>query len=1014
MKNKDNRPTDAAPSADSTGSPQADEHRLSSVQAGQDLRKQAEAIAREQAAQSPENLESRSPEETRRTFHELRVHQIELEMQNEELRRAQVELDAVRARYFDLYDLAPVGYCTLSEKGLILEANLNAATLMGAARGALIKQRLTSFILPEDHHIYHRHHKLLFETGEPQTCEFRMLRRDVAPFWVRMLATVAQDEEGAPVCRVVMSDINARKQAEETLQQAHNGLEHRVAGQTEELRQANEALQTDIIERRRVEEALRESDATLRHMTEQLVDVLFATDNNGFITFASPSALQVFGWKPDEMVGRNFIEFLPDAEIPGAVKKFKEVMASGQSTQNLSYILKRKDESNFPGELNSSVIWKDGRIAGAIGLLRDITERRRAEEGLKESEERYRNQVESINDVAYAVGSVGEITYISPVVRHMLGYEPDEITGRSFLEFVHQDDHDLLTRKFSELREGVVSHDEYRVIGKSGDVKWVMSQTRPILDIEGFVGGRGILVDVTERKRMEETLRRTEENFRRFLDESPLGVRIVTSEGETIYANRAILGIYGYDSIEELKTTAIQNRYTRESYDEFRIRREKRRQGVEVPSEYTIDIIRNNGDVRHLRVFRKDILWDDERQYQVIYQDITERKSLEMQLIQAQKMDALGTLASGIAHDFNNILAAVIGFTEMAMDESNKVQRSHHLDKVLVSCDRAKNLISQIISFSRRSGVEKKPLYIGTLVRESVELLRSTTPTTIEIRQCIASEALVALANPTQMQQVMMNLCANAIHAMTGKGGVLEITLAAMDIASDSPLLFLDLKPGSYLKLEVRDTGHGIDPADISRIFDPFFTTKGVSGGSGLGLSVVYGIVKNHSGAVAVDSVPGVGSTFKVYIPALQNHEEAGEPEVGEMPHGHERILFVDDEKSIVEVGRGMLKMLGYVVIDFTDSVQACEAFKRSPYAYDLVITDMTMPRMTGVELSREVLKVRPEMPIILCTGHSDLMDEDKAKQEGIRRFVMKPLRRRELAHAVRSVLDEEKTPQRF
>jgi PAS domain S-box-containing protein len=279
-----------------------------------------------------------------------------------------------------------------------------------------------------------------------------MVKMEGVAFWAHLEATVAQDADGIPVFRIVMGENPERK---------------------------------------RMEEALREREVTIRNMAEQLEDVLFATDDSGFITFVSPSALQMFGWEPEEMVGRSFIEFLPESEIPGAVAQFKDALASGRKTRNLSFVMKRKDESTFPDEVNSSVIWKDGRTAGKAGMIRDITERKRAEEALKESEERYRNQVEAINDVAYAIGSNGEFTYISPVVRTLLGYEPDEITGRHFLEVVHQEDHDLLTRKFSELREGVVSHDEYRVIGKSGDVKWVRSQTSPILDIGGFAGGRG-------------------------------------------------------------------------------------------------------------------------------------------------------------------------------------------------------------------------------------------------------------------------------------------------------------------------------------------------------------------------------------------------------------------------------------------------------------------------------------------------------------------------------------------
>lgn len=594
-----------------------------------ELRRQAEEMIRGKAAPMPEPPQALSPAEAQRSVHELQVHQRELEIQNEELRRSHLELDAARARYFDLYELAPVGYFTLSEQGLILEANLAAAALLGEARGNLVKRPLSRFIFPGDNDIYYRQRRLLVETGVPQVCELRLVKKDGTPFWARLEATAAQDTAGASVYRAVMSDINDRKRAEESLQRAHDELEHHVAGRTEELRQANQELRTEINERKQAEEARRESEANFRNMVEQLVDVLFATDSNGFITFVSPSALQMFGWKPEEMVGKNFIDLLQEPEIPDAVVQFKNDLVSGRKTQSLSFVMKRKDRSTFPGELTKSLIWKDGRTAGTLCMIRDITERKRAETELKESEERYRNQVEAINDVAYAVGGDGEITYISPVVRNLLGYEPDEIIGRPSLEFVHQEDHDLLTRIFSELREGVVSHNEYRVIGKSGDVRWVRSQTSPILDIGGFAGGRGILVDITEDKRAGEALRKAEKNFRRSLDESPLGVRIVTIDGETIYANRAILTILGCETFEELKTTPMKKCYTPESYAEFRIRREKRRQGDDVPSEYTIDIIRKNEEVRHLQVFRKEILWDGERQFQVIYQDITERRRAE-------------------------------------------------------------------------------------------------------------------------------------------------------------------------------------------------------------------------------------------------------------------------------------------------------------------------------------------------------------------------------------------------
>lgn len=313
-----------------------------------------------------------------------------------------------------------------------------------------------------------------------------------------------------------------------------------------------------IIERKRTEEALRESELVIHTIAEQLEDLLFATDNRGFITFASPSALRMFGWKPEEMVGRNFIDFLTEQEIPGAASQFKNGLASGQKTRNLSFVMKRKDESTFPGEVNSSLIWKEGHAVGKVGIIRDITERRRAEEVLRESEERYRNQVEAINDVAYAVGSRGEITYISPVVKDLLGYEPDEINGRHFLEFVHHEDRNGLTRRFSELHEGVASHDEYRVMGKSGDIKWVRSLTTPIFDVGGFVGGRGILVDISERKQAEQALRESEARLRAFFSQAAVGVaEIEIGTGRFLTVNRCFCEMVGRTEEEMLATTFL-------------------------------------------------------------------------------------------------------------------------------------------------------------------------------------------------------------------------------------------------------------------------------------------------------------------------------------------------------------------------------------------------------------------------------------------------------------------------
>ncbi|MBU4582345.1 MAG: PAS domain S-box protein [Proteobacteria bacterium] len=593
-----------------------------STGSGKALRRRAEDIFREKAAGMAENVEALSPDEVRQTLHELRVHQIELEMQNEELRRAQAEVEDARARYFDLYDLAPIGHFTLSEAGLILEVNLTAANMLGVARSALVRRRLTSFILPEDRDIYYRYRKLLFETGAPQMCEMRMVKKDAAPFWARIDATAAQDADGAPMCRVVMSDITARKQAEAELQQAHDELEHRVTERTEALRRANKERRTDVI----------------------------------------------------------------------------------------------------------------------------------------------------------------------------------------------------------------------------------------------------------NRKRVEEILHRTEENFRRSLDDSPLGVRIVSVEGETIYANRAILDIYGYDSVEELRTTPIKNRYTPQSYAEFKIRREKRK-GDDGPSEYEISIVRKNGEIRDLQVFRKDVLWDVERQFQIIYQDITERKRAEKEvvetlqqlqetrdmLIQFEKHAAVGRLAAGVAHEILNP-ASIISSRLQFLEKENLSEPAR--ENVRVSREQ----LQRIVKISRdllQSSAKKPRVLVGGDLRRVIEVGLQMTERRrkedhVQVEYNPPSEVIPVKMERDRLVKVMVNLVLNACDTMTGNHSKrLIITVHRPEDSSKDYSIFLT----------VADNGQGIPAGNLDRIFEPFFTTKDPGKGTGLGLSVSKGIIREHGGTIHAENNDMGGASFIVELP---------------------------------------------------------------------------------------------------------------------------------------------------
>ncbi len=383
-----------------------------------------------------------------------------------------------------------------------------------------------------------------------------------------------------------------------------------------------------------------------------------------------------------------------------------------------------------------------------------------------------------------------------------------------------------------------------------------------------------------------------------------------------------------------------------------------------------------------------------------------EKKKLEAQLQQAHKMEAIGTLAGGIAHDFNNILAAVLGYTEISLSEATAGSLLHsNIQEVLNAGNRAKGLVKQILAFSRQAEQQLAPVKVKHLVKEALRLLRASLPSTVEIRPTIQSDS-ATLADPTQIHQVVMNLCANADYAMRDTGGILEVSLTDVSIDSAHKAQSLDLIPGEYLCLKVGDTGDGM-PEDVqTRIFEPFFTTKGRDKGTGMGLSVVHGIIKSHGGAITVKSEPGKGSTFEVFLPKIEMKTAPATDDNMALATGDERILFVDDEKVLTDMGRQMLERLGYKVVCRTSSIEALELFKAQPGNFDLVITDMTMPNMTGDKLAAALMDIRRDIPVILCTGFSEQFTEEKAKKLGIREYILKPMVMNKLAQTVRGVLD--------
>ena len=390
-------------------------------------------------------------------------------------------------------------------------------------------------------------------------------------------------------------------------------------------------------------------------------------------------------------------------------------------------------------------------------------------------------------------------------------------------------------------------------------------------------------------------------------------------------------------------------------------------------------------------------------------EDITEQIKMEKQLRHSQKMESIGTLAGGIAHDFNNILTAIIGNAEIAkmfMDDPEKLEKCLH--EVLQASDRAKNLVQQILTFSRKSEQKKQPLRVALVVKEALKLLRSSIPTTIDIKQRILSDSHV-LADPTSIHQIVMNLCTNAYHAMRESGGTLSVTLKDVEISEPESIPYLELVAGSYVKLEVSDTGIGLDEKIKTEIFEPYFTTKGIGEGTGLGLAVVHGIVKEHDGIIKLYSEVGQGTSFHIYLPAHQGKSVttiSQQKDDSLLTGGNETIMLVDDDLKILDFAKRSLQDQGYTVYSFTNGVQALQEFQQQPLKFKLVITDMTMPFMTGTQLSQHLLEVKPDTPIILCTGHSELTNREKSLTMGIREYLEKPLHINQLLRTVRKVLD--------
>ncbi|MFP5213394.1 MAG: ATP-binding protein, partial [Acidobacteriota bacterium] len=520
----------------------------------------------------------------------------------------------------------------------------------------------------------------------------------------------------------------------------------------------------------------------------------------------------------------------------------------------------------------------------------------------------------------------------------------------------------------------------------------------------------GVLRSRIRHGETEENLRRSEEKFRTLFHNTSDAIFIHDIEGRILEANQASVNCLGY-SHDHLLRLSIADVEAPQTPWAGRIEELSKRGGMAFESTY----LTHGGAPVPVEVVSQLIEFEGQLAVLSTARDITERqrareerKRFEDHLRRSQKMEAIGTLAGGIAHDFNNILGAILGYAEImeVFDVPQDSPLYANVREVIKAAHRARELVQQILTFSRQTETEPKPVEVGLIVKEVLKFLRASLPSTIEIHRSLEARTKTILADPTKIHQLLMNLCTNAGHAMTEKGGTLRVELTETVLDHRGKECFPDLAPGAYLQLTVSDTGHGMTPETVERIFDPYFTTKRRGEGTGLGLAIVHGIVKSYGGGIAVESAPGKGSVFRILFPKVEDRPVEAETDRGLLPRGDERILMVDDEDALARTGKRILERLGYRVTAMTSSLDALEAFRAEPEAFDLLVTDLTMPQMTGTELARELLDIRPDLPIILCTGYSQKLRLSEAEEAGIRRIIEKPFGVRHLAEGVREVLD--------
>ncbi|MBI4774171.1 MAG: PAS domain S-box protein [Deltaproteobacteria bacterium] len=894
----------------------------------------------------------------------------------DERKQMENRLKESEARYRRIVETANVGIWTFDAQFRVTYVNHILEEFFGYDESEIIGRPVTNFLFEEDL-ADHATKMADRRSGKSDTYERRFRRKDGSTLWSNVSATPMFDESNR-----------------------FNGAF---------------AMFTDITDRKKAELELKESETRFRTVFEQAaVGVAQIESRTGRFVRINRRYCDILGYSLEEMMQKTFPEITHPDDLDADLENIRLLLKGEIREFSKEKRYFRKDGSVVWVNLTVSPMWAPGQEPDYhTAIAEDITQRKEAEAALRESEK-------ILNDtgrMAKIGGWVNDLKTGKAVWTQAL-YDIIEIEGDSppspnkHLDYYAPEDRGMVKEAYRKcVREGEPFDLELRVNTAKGKRLWCRATGEPVFDDGECIKLRGTFQDITERKEAEEALKDEAMRRRVLFEQSRDGIVVIDQNGKVYESNRQYAGMLGY-SMEEMHQLHVWDwdvQWTRDQLMEM-VR------AVDASGDhFETRNRRKDGSLIDVEISTNAARFADGKLVFCVCRDITgrkkdeeERKKYESQLYLAQKHEAIGTLAGGIAHDFNNILSSIIGFTELSLDDVQEgTELYQNLSEVLVAALRARDLVKQILTFTRQSKDESKPINICSLVKEVMNMLRATIPTSIRIETNLSEKRLTVNGDPTQIHQVIINLATNASHAMAENGGVMGITVESIRFDGRIKHHYPELEPGSYVRLSVSDTGHGIRKEHINYIFDPYFSTKSTDQGSGLGLAVVRGIVKAHRGHITVYSEVGKGTTFNVYLPLESKLETESNVSLTEkMPIGTEHILFVDDESSIVRMQKQSLERMGYAVTATDSSVEALDVFRAASDDFDLVITDMTMPGMTGDRLARAVKAIRPEIPVILCTGFSEKLKGPGQADMKIDAVLIKPVDKSKLAKIIRELLD--------